>query len=183
MLRKMSANGEIPREQENICNDNNVGMPNNYQIEILLRTKINESGYNIFTEKILNITRKIFHILYHHPNTFQQKYDKEKRNLRIRYLMNYITEEYWKKELQRKEKKYEKELNMYQVIRTLDIIGGDIIRSIETKNKNTIYNDFENLRNNINNGLYQIGKQYSDNYKTINKEWDYLTLKLNIPIE
>jgi hypothetical protein len=182
MLRKMSANGEIPREPENICNDN-IGMPNNYQIEILLRTKINESGYNIFTEKILNITRKIFHILYYHPNTFQQKYDKEKRNLRIRYLMNYITEEDWKKELQRKEKKYEKELNMYQVIKTLDIIGGDIIRSIETKNINTIYNDFENLRNNINNGLYQIGKQYSDNYKTINKEWDYLTLKLNISIK
>ena len=183
MLRNRSANGEIPREPENICNDDNIGMPDNNQIQILLLIKKNESGYNIFTEKILNITRKIFHILYFHPNTFQQKYDKDKRDLRIRYLMNYITEEYWKKELQRKEKKYEKELNMYQVIRTLDIIGGDIIRSIQTKNINTIYNDFEKLRNNINDGLYQIGKQYSDTYKTINKEWDYVTLKLNIPIE
>jgi hypothetical protein len=91
--------------------------------------------------------------------------------------MNCISEEYWKKELQRKEKKYEKELNMYQVIRTLDIIGGDITRSIQTKNKNTIFNDFEKLRNNINDGLHQIGKQYSDNYKHINKEWDYVTLK------
>jgi hypothetical protein len=183
MLRNRSANGEIPREPENICNDDNIGMPNNNQIQILLLIKKNESGYNIFTEKILNITRKIFHILYFHPNTFQQKYDKDKRELRIRYLMNYITEEYWKKELQRKEKKYEKELNMYQVIRTLDIIGGDIIRSIQNKNINTIYNDFEKLRNNINDGLYQIGKQYSDTYRTINKEWDYVTLKLNIPIE
>jgi len=183
MLRKMSANGEIPREPENICNDDNIGMPNNNQIEILLRSKRNEPGFNTFFEQILNITRKIFHILYYHPNTFQQKYDKNKRDLRIRYLMNNITEEYWKKELQRKEKKYEKELNMYQVIRTLDIIGGDIIRSIQNKNKNTIYDDFEKLRNNINDGLYQIGKQYSDTYRTINKEWDYVTLKLNIPIE
>ena len=134
-------------------------------------------------EKILNITRKIFHILYHHPNNFQQKYDNDKRCLRIRYLMNYITEDHWKKELQRKEKKYEKALNLYQVSRTLDIIGGDIIRSIQTKNINTIYDDFEKLRNNINDGLYQIGKQFSDSYYTINKEWDYLSLKLSISVE
>lgn len=185
MLRNMSANGEIPREPENICNgnDDNVGMPNNNQIEILLLIKRNKSEYNIFKEKILKITRGIFHILYYHPNNFQQKYDKEKRCLRIRYLMNYITEEYWKKELQRKEKKYEKALNLYQVSRTLDIIGGDIIRSIQTKNINTIYDDFEKLRNNINDGLYQIGKQFSDSYYTINKEWEYLSLKLSISVE
>jgi hypothetical protein len=177
MLRNMSANGEIPREPENICNDDNTGMPNNHQIEILLLIKRNEPEYNKFKEHILNITRKIFHMLYNHPNTFQAKYDKCKRNLRIQYLMNYITEEYWKKELQRKEKKYEKELNIYQVIRTLDIIGGDIIRSIQTKNIKTIYNDFEKLRININDGLYQIGKQYSDTYKTINEEWYCVTLK------
>jgi hypothetical protein len=47
----------------------------------------------------------------------------------------------------------------------------------------SFYDDFEKLRNNINDGLYQIGKQYSDTYRTINKEWDYVTLKLNIPIE
>ena len=185
MLRNMSANGEIPREPENICNDNNdnVGMPNNNQIEILLLTKRNKSEYHIFKEKILNITRKIFHILYHHPNNFQQKYDNDKRCLRIRYLMNYITEDYWKKELQRKEKKYEKALNLFQVSRTLEIIGGDIIRSIQTKNINTIYDDFEKLRNNINDGLYQIGKQFSDSYYTINKEWDYLSLKIGISVE
>ena len=185
MLRNMSANGEIPREPENICNDNddNVGMPNNNQIEILLLTKRNKPEYHIFKEKILNITRKIFHILYHHPNNFQQKYDNDKRCLRIRYLMNYITEDYWKKELQRKEKKYEKALNLFQVSRTLEIIGGDIIRSIQTKNINTIYDDFEKLRNNINDGLYQIGKQFSDSYYTINKEWDYLSLKIGIYVE
>ena len=68
-------------------------------------------------------------------------------------------------------------MNIYQVIKTLDIIGGDIIRSIQTKNIKTIYNDFEKLRNNINDGLYQIGKQYSDTYKTINEEWYCVTLK------
>jgi hypothetical protein len=177
MLRNMSANGEIPREPENICNDDNIGMPDNHQIEILLLIKRNEPEYNKFKEHILNITRKIFHMLYNHPNTFQQKYDKSKRNLRIRYLLNYITEDQWKKELQREEKKYEKALNIYQVIKTLDIIGGDIIRSIQTKNIKTIYNDFEKLRNNINDGLYQIGKQYSDTYKTINEEWYCVTLK------
>ena len=177
MLRNMSANGEIPREPENICNDDNTGMPDNHQIEILLLIKRNESEYNKFKEHILKITRNIFHMLYNHPNTFQQKYDKSKSRLRIRYLMNYITEEDWKKELQRKEKKYEKELNIYQVMKTLDIIGGDIIRSIQTKNIKTICNDFEKLRNNINDGLYQIGKQYSDTYKTINEEWYCITLK------
>lgn len=177
MLRNMSANGEIPREPENICNDDNTGMPDNHQIEILLLIKRNESEYNKFKEHILKITRNIFHMLYNHPNTFQQKYDKSKSRLRIRYLMNYITEEDWKKELQRKEKKYEKELNIYQVMKTLDIIGGDIIRSIQTKNIKTICNDFEKLRNNINDGLYQIGKQYSDTYKTIDEEWYCITLK------
>jgi hypothetical protein len=171
MLRNMSANGEIPREPENICNDDNIGIPDNHQIQILLRTKINDLEYNTFSKQILSITRQIFHILYDHPNTFQEKYDKSKRELRIQYLMNNITEEDWKKELQRKEKKYEKTLNTYQVIKTLDIIGGDIIRSIPTKNINTIYNDFEKLRHYINDGLYKVGKQYSNNYKTINKEW------------
>jgi hypothetical protein len=171
MLRNMSANGEIPREPENICNDDNTGMPDNHQIQILLQTKINDLEYNTFSKQILSITRKIFHILYDHPNTFQEKYDKSKRELRIKYLMNNITEEEWKKELQRKEKKYEKTLNTYQVIKTLDIIGGDIVRSIPTKNINTIYDDFEKLRHYINDGLYKVGTQYSNNYKTINKEW------------
>ena len=171
MLRNMSANGEIPREPENICNDDNTGMPDNHQIQILLQTKINDLEYNTFSKQILSITRQIFHILYDHPNTFQEKYDKSKRELRIKYLMNNITEEEWKKELQRKEKKYEKTLNTYQVIKTLDIIGGDIVRSIPTKNINTIYDDFEKLRHYINDGLYKVGTQYSNNYKTINKEW------------
>ena len=171
MLRNMSANGEIPREPENICNDVNTGMPDNHQIQRLLRSKINDLEYNTFSKQILSITRQIFHILYDHPNTFQEKYDKSKRELRIKYLMNNITEEEWKKELQRKEKKYEKTLNTYQVIKTLDIIGGDIVRSIPTKNINTIYDDFEKLRHYVNDGLYKIGKQYSNNYKTINKEW------------
>jgi hypothetical protein len=171
MLRNMSANGEIPREPKNICNDDNTGMPDNHQIQILLQTKINDLEYNTFSKQILSITRKIFHILYDHPNTFQEKYDKSKRELRIKYLMNNITEEEWKKELQRKEKKYEKTLNTYQVIKTLDIIGGDIVRSIPTKNINTIYDDFEKLRHYINDGLYKVGTQYSNNYKTINKEW------------
>lgn len=171
MLRNMSANGEIPREPENICNDDNTGMPDNHQIQRLLRSKINDLEYNTFSKQILSITRQIFHILYDHPNTFQEKYDKSKRELRIKYLMNNITEEEWKKELQRKEKKYEKTLNTYQVIKTLDIIGGDIVRSIPTKNINTIYDDFEKLRHYINDGLYKVGTQYSNNYKTINKEW------------
>lgn len=171
MLRNMSANGEIPREPENICNDVNTGMPDNHQIQRLLRSKINDLEYNTFSKQILSITRQIFHILYDHPNTFQEKYDKSKRELRIKYLMNNITEEEWKKELQRKEKKYEKTLNTYQVIKTLDILGGDIVRSIPTKNINTIYDDFEKLRHCINDGLYKVGTQYSNNYKTINKEW------------
>lgn len=171
MLRNMSANGEIPREPENICNDDNTGMPDNHQIQRLLRSKINDLEYNTFSKQILSITRQIFHILYDHPNTFQEKYDKSKRELRIKYLMNNITEEEWKKELQRKEKKYEKTLNTYQVIKTLDILGGDIVRSIPTKNINTIYDDFEKLRHYINDGLYKVGTQYSNNYKTINKEW------------
>ena len=171
MLRNMSANGEIPREPENICNDANTGMPDNHQIQRLLRSKINDLEYNTFSKQILSITRQIFHILYDHPNTFQEKYDKSKRELRIKYLMNNITEEEWKKELQRKEKKYEKTLNTYQVIKTLDIIGGDIVRSIPTKNINTIYDDFEKLRHYINDGLYKVGTQYSNNYKNINKEW------------
>ncbi len=93
MLRNMSANGEIPREPENICNDANTGMPDNHQIQRLLRSKINDLEYNTFSKQILSITRQIFHILYDHPNTFQEKYDKSKRELRIKYLMNNITEE------------------------------------------------------------------------------------------
>ena len=69
---------------------------------------------------------------------------------------------------------------MYQVIRTLDIIGGDITRSIQTKNINTMYYDFEKLRNNINDWLYQIGKQYSDTYKTINNGYSISNTKLDV---
>lgn len=171
MLRNMSVNGEIPREPENLCNDDNTGMPDNHQIQRLLRSKINDIEYNTFSKQILSITRSIYHILYDHPNTFQEKYDKSKRELRIKYLKNNITEEEWKRELQRKEKKYEKTLNTYQIIKTLDIIGGDIVRSIPTKNIDTIYDDFEKLRHYINDGLYKVGKQYSNNYKNINKQW------------
>jgi hypothetical protein len=179
MLRKMSKNGEIPREPgDNPCQNIN-GMPDNYQIEQILRNKLNIPGYNLYGNKdvkqILNITRRIFHILQYYPNTFQNKYDEDKRKLRVEYLMNNITEEYWKKELQRKEKKYEKTLNDYQVIRTLDIIGGDIIRSIVTKNFNTVFEDFENLRKHINDGLYQVGKQFYGTFKYIDEEWNLRT--------
>jgi hypothetical protein len=90
--------------------------------------------------------------------------------------MKEISEEDWKKELQKKEKKYERAHDDYQVIRTLDIICGDIIRSISTNNFDIILKDLNNLRTHVNNGLQQIGKQYSGSYKLINEQWDLLSI-------
>jgi hypothetical protein len=184
MLRKMSKNGEIPREPgDNQCENIN-GMPTNQQIESILRKKFNINSKTLYANidknvlKIHELTRKIFHILAYYPNTFLEDYEKDKRKLRVKYLMNEITEDIWKRKLQIKEKKYEKSLNYFQIMRTLDIIGGDIIRNIQNKDINSIFEDFNNLRNNINNGLYQIGKQYSNNIKCIDEKWDLVNVKI-----
>lgn len=184
MLRKLNKNGEIPREPgDNQCQNIN-GMPDIYQIQGILRKKFTThndiKNITVFyknkdVDKILKLSQQIYHILQFYTDTFQAKYEEEKRKLRIDYLMNNITEDNWKKELQKKDKKYQKTFNDYQVMRTLDILSGDIIRSIEEKDFNTIYNDFEILRNNINDGLYQIAKQYYNTFKFIDKNWTLQT--------
>lgn len=179
-LRKMSKNGEIPREpgdnpENNACNLDNR-MPNTSAIYNMLYNKIKPR--NVYSDKhctkIMEIVRSIFHIQAHYQ--FQQKdMDHEKKRLRIKYLQELISEDEWMSELQKKEKRQDKILAYLQVARLLELVGADIVHKIYNQTLQALVDEFEVLRQHANDGFASVAKQYSCAKKYITPEWRFTT--------
>lgn len=87
-------------------------------------------------------------------------------DLRVRYMMNRIEEEEWKRKLQMMEKKREKERDIFFVLEMVVNTAGDLIRNIMTfRTVEEIENymkEFEVLRKYVNEQLWLIQKRYSN---------------------
>ena len=80
--------------------------------------------------RIYNIVRNTLHLIMVDLPTYQVDYVSRNRDLRIKYLRNLITEESFKEQLQRNDKKHKKNTEMSQVLQLLNTAITDIVLRI-----------------------------------------------------
>lgn len=191
-LRSQSINGQIPNTNLN----NECGIVNNRNLPgfyTLLRSFQNFSSLTV-TPDIQNTFQHIHQAINHIQCTLlrrnnNQIYDRLNLQLRIKYLLNEISEEEWKKSLQINEKELSKKTdfnNIYQMFVDIGIDFFVLIISTLSNNNNSgkfvIIEEFlnnqmiiiKNLVEYFNTNLEKIGKRYSCVYPGIDKDYSWV---------
>jgi hypothetical protein len=98
-----------------------------------LSQPIQESAYAADRNQInniYNIVRNTLHLIIVELPTYQVDYVSRNRDLRIKYLRNLITEESFKEQLQRNDKKHKKNTEISQVLQLVNTAITDIVLRI-----------------------------------------------------
>ncbi len=170
--RRMN-NGVIPREPADMPGG---GMCGNQERDI-------PRFYNLPQEKRSRELEQIHRMLMHIQATEMRQYRnheeehlRDKRNLRMKYLLNEIDKDKWKKMLQQREKKHDKEVAIRQVYEILFLGGIDIFnRLILDRNYMSSMGATElcNLRDYTNGCFKDVCKRFSCTFDiTIKKTFE-----------
>lgn len=95
-------------------------------------------------------------------------------DLRVKYLMDEISEDSLKKNIQKREKALEKKRDISNILRMFSDTGGDLMRQIvqEPKKLKEIEAIFENLKKYTNDVFDKIGHRYNNSTLYISKGWN-----------
>ena len=109
------------------------------------------------------------------------------KELHCEFLLNRITDDDWKQSIFLKENKFEKKQQIGQVLQTFVAAGTEVMRSLYTemlamdtldlKKITNRIDEFNNLRNYINNSLETVGKNMMCAVPQIGPEWYYIVAK------
>ena len=124
-----------------------------------------------------------------HITNYELQYNYRDENLpnnldlRIRFLMNDISEAEFKKTIQQREKKFEKTRDMRNILTMLTDTGGDLMRQLVEEVRGPMSREergikiqekikiFEELREYTNNIFHIIHKRYTNRTLNIDKRW------------
>lgn len=123
------------------------------------------------------------HRLINHLENYEFNYNlnervlrTDNRDLRIRYLLNELGEEDFKKTIQQREKKVSKGRDLLQIMTMFSTTSSDMLRQLILKE--ITIGDFcenvERLKCYTNYQLVVIGKRYTSKIYNIDNEWNYL---------
>jgi hypothetical protein len=165
-------NGVVPR---NPLDNNCDGLPTIWNVIDFLKRKNIKLDLNKYH-------RGIQHILYHeipyHPVLIVG--GDNFINLRIKYIMKEISFDDWKRELQRIEKKNEKNIAFRYIFEMFTNIGIDMFNKIirtNTKDEITvIINEFDALRKYFNENILKLYKRFDSRPKAIDDEWIFVNI-------
>ena len=174
-LRKQN-NGVIPRNPGDIPGGGcGAGIPNIHNFQYALRNMgLEDTNVSLY----FNFHRSISHIQHVEIKTIANPNDEStNRDLRVLYLLNEINEDYFKKTIQQKEKKFQKERDFNNIYQMFVDVGGDIIRQVINNNcviftKRTIV-DIRGLVKYFNESIESVGKQYKCVYPGINPNFTF----------
>lgn len=164
-------NGQIPRNPLDICG----GLPTIWNIIDFLKRKTIKLDLNKYH-------RGVQHILYHEiPNHPVNLLEGEIfTNLRIKYIMKDISFDDWKRELQRIEKKNEKNIAFRYIFEMFTNVGIDMFNKILRQNTKEeimlLIEEFDALRLYFNDNIYKLYKRFDSKAKEIDKDWIFSTI-------
>lgn len=177
----MRRNGTLERDP----NDVQCGREITHNTIVYLRRHINahvKTNPDIVKEidsllkSITEQCRKIIHIRYVCLNTYNINNDNTVENLRIQYMRNYISEEYFKTTLQREYKKKNKYREIFEVLQLLvntitDIVYNFIneVKSEDWKYNLDRYNEINKIIEYSDECFLKISRTYSSIPLTFNK--------------
>ena len=172
-------NGQVPRQPGDIpCG----GLPTIYELNKCIRTLTLPVKHKLSEEMFL-IHRCVTHIQYTEIHRYEYREENNNINsdLRIRYMLNEITEDYLKNTLQKREKKNSKNLEISQILQMFLDTASDIFRTIiKLQSISDLENQIpllHNLRKYMNKSCQSISCRYSCVVPIIYDSWVFDTLK------
>ncbi len=111
---------------------------------------------------VMNALRNLIHIEQVEFGNYRTDNVANNRDLRIKYLTNEITEEHFKKTLQKREKDVEKKREILQVLNTCVVAGSELIRTLmQDLDDDKFEKSFATLREFTNESMKKISKLYN----------------------
>ena len=159
--------GDVPNQECNI-------LPRLRNLEnrlALYFNDINEINIIFLVHRIVNHIREVE--LHRYPNNPVNIEDNS--DLRVAYLLNELSDDKWKSELKKREKKREKNHEIHLVYNMAFLTLTDIIQSIYRSNTkeqiNNIMKQLEPLREYINKNLLNIHNRFQNKVQYITSNW------------
>lgn len=168
-------NGEAPRNRDDIPCGRELNHHLSESITRCLRLYHEKaSNYRDCVSKCTHIIRYTIHLIHNEQPTLEN-YQRRNENLRVQYLMKEITEEFMKDQLQRDNKRYNKNreiADIYQIVsntvtdimyRFLDYLKNDASRVYSTNNllNTDILLEINTIVDYANECLYDVSRTYS----------------------
>lgn len=176
-LRSQSENGEIPRQPGDVpgggdrqrCENQRV--PSGYTLYQRLtedrrygastRTVGDQTTFNTMMNVLSAFCRRLVHV--HEVEIRRLRVEEDNADLRLKYLLNDLTEDELKKLLQRREKKRNKGREIADVYDMVTSVGGDILWAYIREDKDIIqtHESIMRIRHYVNNSLDKIARRYN----------------------
>jgi hypothetical protein len=115
--------------------------------------------------RILNMHLSVIHIQNYEIPQYRTR-DPDNSDLRVKYLMNEITEEIWKKELQKREKAREKARDISNLLTMYSNVGGDYFRQMVVN---------EVCPDELINVIDELSMYFNDTMEVIHKRYNCVT--------
>ena len=173
-------NGNVPRQPGDVpCG----GLPNIYRISDIIR-RFKLPPKHITSETLYNIHRSDSHMQFAELPRYEinEQNNETNSDLRIKYMIKEIDEKYWKSTLQKREKKYQKNIEVSQILQMFIDTASDIFRNIiavsDIKDIEPNLNTLESLRVYSNSSLDKISSRYSCVVPRIFEDWIVNNIKI-----
>lgn len=175
----MRKHGNVPR---NIGDVPCGGIPTVWEIQGALKQRKVSSAHAV---AVLHVTRCLYHIqqveIPAHP--MQEPGMHANLDLRVRYLLNELNEEEWKKELQKRETRHQKNAAHRLIFDMVIAVGIDLLHRFlgdaQKKDVGDLLREAENLRVHTNESLEEVGRMYKRTVATcITDQWEVTTVPI-----
>jgi len=175
-LRRIN-NGNIPREQGDVVHNPCGMMPHANHINELIRRYPTENHRIGFLLQIVQVHWHIDHIIM--PRLQPTRVDTEP--LRINYMIGEMTEESFKKELQKLEKSRQKKSEIHDILTTYQNVTRDQLRTVINKRDfaeiERICSELFTLRAYINDQMSIVSKRYTCVTPRVTETWMIVNAK------
>lgn len=153
-----------------------------YELSRLMNHPNNMENYltNAFSREILSFSRSLIHMRYQILPLWRVNNRDDNLSLRIQYLRNRITEEEFKKALQRKEKENLKKTEISNIIRVFLDCSTDILYRYrdylrdEDRELVDVFAEVDTLTLYTNECLRKISQVYKSRHYQINSNWEFV---------
>ena len=144
---------------------------NNYQTPMPLTENLNDD------EKLVYNT----HMIIVHIENVELRWNFREivvnnQDLRIRYLLNELSEDDFKRIIQQREKKSEKTKDIINILRMFSLTSSDMLRQLVLTHISLkdYCSEIINLKQYTNENLNEIGKRYNSKTYNISKDWEFI---------
>lgn len=162
-MRRQANGGPIPRQPdaEGGCVFNHR-LATVWAVTNFLRSRHNLTGDNQLMVSITNALQRISHINHVELPPLRRRHDDDNGDLRLRYLVNDLSEDTWRQQLQRREKKRARDLAVRDIYQMAVDTAGDAFMQLLEGNATPEETDrvLTALRSYTNEHLHKIAVQY-----------------------